>query len=294
VEVAVRNGQGEEVASARWEVGSNPRHTWERFELEAGTPAEDEAWSITFLAPMATFLRFEGVEPFVGPGPDVLFTPERTVEVPSPPQPEGDAPSRVESPLEDGGEALGLPSGVGAALQSADGAPLMNEAEGTVELWLRDTRQPTDLNNRALIRCGEMHIYRRINLGTYIYIGPGHQTGLVLPPGRWAHLAATWRPSEKEPGKTEVAFYIDGVRVETTYNRHIAAEDGWPGSELLIPADSAGIYLDELRVSDVARYDGNFERPTVPLAPDDNTIILSHVDDNAASVRGADVQWETR
>ncbi len=294
VGVIVRDAEGEEVASAEWTVSSSPRHSWERLELNAGAPAEDEIWSISFLPPMASYLRFEGVPPYVAASGDALFVPDRTVEMPAIPAPEGDAPARVESPLAEGGEALALPPNVGVALESPDGTPLISEVEGTVEMWVRSARQPTDLHNRALLRCGELHLYRRLNLGTYIYIGPGHQTGLVLPPGRWAHLAATWRPSRTDEGKTEVAIYIDGVRVETSYNRHIEPEDGWAGEELLIPADNAGLYVDELRVSDVARYDGNFDRPDAPFAPDDNTLVLSHFDDGTALVQGTQVEWQTR
>ncbi|MGI5816935.1 MAG: hypothetical protein ACOX9R_02440 [Armatimonadota bacterium] len=294
VAVTVRNAEGEEVATAEWSVGSECRHDWERLELRAGGPAEDEVWSISFLAPMATFLRFEGVPPYVAASGDTLFVPDRDIEVPPIPQPDGDAPSRVASPLAGGGEALALPPNVGLALASPDGAPLLNEREGTIELWVRDTRQPTDLRNRSIVRCGELHLYRRINLGTYIYMGPGHQTGMVLPPGRWAHLAATWRPSRTDEGKTEVALFIDGVRVETSYNRHLEPAAGWGGTELLLPAQPAGLYVDELRVSDVARYEGSFERPEAPFEPDANTLILSRFDDETAVVRGTEVRWEMR
>ncbi len=294
IEVVVRNAQGEDVAQAMWAVGSECRHNPERFELDAGAPAQDEAWSISFLAPMATFLSFEGVPPFVSATPETLFVPERAVELAAVPEPEGDAPSRVESPLEGGGEALALPTNVGLALTSPDDTPLLNEAEGTVELWLRDTRQPTDLRNRTILRVGDLHLYRRINLGTYLYMGPGHQTGLVLPPGRWVHLAATWRPSTKQPDQIEVALYIDGVRVETSFNRHLVPEAGWAGAELQIPAQTAGLYVDELRVSDVARYDATFDRPEAPFEADANTLILSHFDDDSALVKGTEAIWETR
>jgi hypothetical protein len=163
-------------------------------------------------------------------------------------------------------------------ISSPDGQqPLLSETEGTVEMWVKDTRQYTDLHNRGLIRCGGLNLYRRICIGTYLYIaGAGHQTGFVLPQGRWCHLAATWRPSPK--GGTEVAIYADGVRVETTYNRHINPEPGWAGPDLLIPAAHAGIFVDELRVSDVARYEGNFELPAGPFEPDEHTRVLCHFD----------------
>jgi len=84
------------------------------------------------------------------------------------------------------------------------------------------------------------------------------------------------------------------VRVETSYNRHIKPEAGWAGAELSIPADHAGLFVDELRVSDVARYAESFEPPAAPFEPDEHTVVLSHFDDGAALVRGTQVDWEER
>ncbi|MFO8080343.1 MAG: hypothetical protein R6V07_08565 [Armatimonadota bacterium] len=44
----------------------------------------------------------------------------------------------------------------------------------------------------------------------------------------------------------------------------------------------------------MARYDGNFDRPDAPFAPDDNTLVLSHFDDGTALVQGTQVEWQTR
>lgn len=294
VSVSVIDAEGDTVAEAQWEVGSDPRHDPERFELDAGRPARDEVWSLSFLAPTATFLRFDGVPGQISTRPDSLFVPQRRVAAPEIPAPIGDEPAHVESPLPGGGRALALPPGVGLALASPDDLPLLSEAEGTIEFWVRDARQPGDLRNRGLIRCGDLYLYRRLMIGTYLYFGPGHQSGMVLPAGRWAHLAATWRPSAREEGATEVALFIDGIRVETTYNRHLGAEPGWAGTELLIPAAPAGLYVDELRISDVARYEGSFDRPDAPFQPDEHTLVLSSFDDLGALVRGQQVQWQTR
>ena len=295
VRVTVADTTGEVVAEKEWNVGSEARQTWERLELDAGQPAQDEGWTLKFLAPTATHLRFEGVPGQIATDPNMLFVPERTVAPPTVPVPEGDAPGRVDSPLTGGGEALALPPNVGISLASPDGTPLLNETEGTIEMWLRDGRQPSEVTNRTFIGCGQLNLYRRINVGTYLYIGPaGYQTGMVLPAGRWVHLAATWRPSPKEAGNTEVALFIDGVRVETTFNAHIVPEADWAGAELTIPAAPQGLYMDELRVSDIARYEGNFDRPETPLQPDANTVILSNFDDSTALVRGTTVEWQTK
>ncbi|MEA3403269.1 MAG: hypothetical protein U9R79_18650 [Armatimonadota bacterium] len=295
IAVTVRNAAGEVVAERTWEVGSECRHDPERIELDAGTPQQDEAWSLTYLAPMATFLTFEGVPPGVASSAEELFVPARVQPHPEMDRLSAEAPVHAQSPLPGGGQALGIPEEIGITMASPDGTPLLNETEGTIEMWVRDLRRPTDLHNRSLVRCGDLHLYRRIQIGTYLYMGPGHQTGLVPPAGRWAHLAATWRPSERDPGKTEVALYLDGVRVETSYNRHIAPEEGWAGPELSIPAGGAGLFVDELRVSDVARYAESFDCPAAAFEPDKHTLILSHFDgEGTALVRGQEVAWEVR
>lgn len=296
VRVTIRDAQGEEVAERSWSVGSECRQDYETIELDAGQPAEDQVWTLAFLAPTAGFLRFEGVPAFVAAGAGAPFVPDYTVDLPPVPAPAGNDPAYVDSPLGTG-RALALPTGVGLGVSAPDGQPLANEVEGTIEMWVRDARPHDDLHNRSLLRIGALHLYRRIGVGTYLYIGAaGHQTGMVLPPGRWAHLAATWRPSTKEEGATEVALYLDGVRVETTYNRHIKPEAGWAGPELVIPADAnAGLFIDELRVSDVARYESSFATPMAAFEPDAHTIVLAHFDgDRAARVRGQEVEFQER
>ncbi|MCD6360652.1 MAG: hypothetical protein J7M38_07250 [Armatimonadetes bacterium] len=290
VEFAVHNAAGEEQARVAWTVGSECRHDWQRIELNAGEPARDEVWSLTGLKPMAVFLRFAGVPGYVGGAPDEVFLPDRRVELPAIEQPEGEALYYVDGPP-GMGRAAALPAGVGVKISSPDGAPLMNAREGTVEMWVKDCRRHTDLHNRNLIRCGALSIYRRINLGTYIYMGGGHQTGFVLPHGRWTHLAATWRPDENAPDKLTVALYADGVLIGSSYTRSVKPAADWPGAELLLPADPTGMFVDELRVSDVARYDASFERPTAPFEPDEHTGVLCHFDgDGAAVVFGKSVE----
>ena len=221
--------------------------------------------------------------------------PDYTVDLPPVPAPAGDDPAYVDSPLGTG-RALVLPTGVGLGVSAPDGQPLANEVEGTIEMWVRDARPHDDLHNRSLLRIGALHLYRRIGVGTYLYIGAaGHQTGMVLPPGRWAHLAATWRPSTKEEGATEVAPTRRRARRDHLQSAH-QSKSGWAGPELVIPADAnAGLFIDELRVSDVARYEGSFATPMAAFEPDAHTIVLAHFDgDRAARVRGQEVEFQER
>ncbi len=292
VEFTVRDQDGNEKAHVEWAVTSNCRNSWETIDLDAGAPAADQVWSISGIKPMSTFMRFDGIPPYVAGSLGEVFACEGSVALPVIEQPEGDALYYVDGPPSMG-QAAALPAGVGAKIASADGALLMSETEGTVEMWVKDCRQHTDLSNRALIRCGALNIYRRIGVGTYIYIGGGHQTGFVLPHGRWTHLAATWRPDKTE-GKLQVALYADGVLIGSSFTRVIDPEAGWPGTELLLPADTTGMFVDELRVSDVARYSESFDRPAAPFEADENTAVLCHFDgDDAATVFGQQVSLIT-
>jgi len=107
-------------------------------------------------------------------------------------------------------------------------------------------------------------------------------------------LAATWRPAEGKPGKLALAIFADGVRIGSSFPNIVTPEAGWTGTELLIPADSAGMFVDELRVSDVARYDASFDLPTAPFEADEHTSVLCHFEgDGVATVFGREVALGT-
>jgi hypothetical protein len=293
--VTVRNAEGEDVAER--DCGrstSECRHDWERIELTQGLLRRIEAWTISVPRADGHFTcASRACRPIVACSrSDALFVPERYRGDAAVPQPTGDAPSLVASPLTGGGEAL-CAADLAWAWRSSHpmATPLMNETEGTIEMWVRDTRQHDDLHNRSILcAAATLHLVpaHHASAPTSTWAAPAIRPGMVLPQDRWVHLAATWRPStQRARAQTEVALYIDGVRVETSYNRHLSPRRAGPRRSFCIPATTpAGLYVDELRVSDVARYEGNFDRPEAPFEPDANTLILSHFEDDTALVTG--------
>jgi hypothetical protein len=114
VGVTVADARGRTLAREQWSVGSECRHDWVRFEMDAGRPARDEVWSISLLSPTPMHLRFEGVPGHVAVDPDTLFRPQRTLGPSRPTVPEGDAPGRIASPLPAGGAGVGTAPAGGA------------------------------------------------------------------------------------------------------------------------------------------------------------------------------------
>ena len=250
---------------------------WTELTLDAGSPAGDEAWSISFVPPLACYVEMKGVPGYVASSPAELFTPSRRVEAPDEARlPTGDSIIYADAGLPWGGKAAVLPAGVGLKIAgAAPGKKLMMAAEGTIETWLKCDRDRTVQRNRSLLLCGALNIYQRTNIGTYFYIGrAGHQTGFVLPRGRWTHLAAVWRTSVR--GGLEVNFFADGVFVRTSYPHHLKADGDWPGAQILIPPAATDLSIAALRVSARALHQADFTPSTPPFARDIDTLVLCH------------------
>jgi len=282
--ITVRNARGEEVTRVVY--SQEEEGTWRRLDLDAGGPAEDEAWCLYFLEPTPAFVRFKGVPGGLAASREEAFAPGRFVSPPEAPSPPADTPAPVEAGLPWGGTALALQSPV--RIESPDGTPLLNEDEGTIELWLKDLRDPTEIANRVLIRSGLL-LQRRLCIGTYFYVrGAVLQTGFIPPRNRWVHLAAGWRRSED--GKVDTMLFADGVPVESSLKWVKPVEPGWAEDTLEIPGGNA-ILLGGLRVSDTIRYEGAFDPPEEPFTIDEHTTILCDCDGSGrATVFGQQVE----
>ena len=88
----------------------------------------------------------------------------------------------------------------------------------------------------------------------------------------WRHVAVV-----RYNGTTKL--YVDGTAVGTpwTTNNNIATSTLTIGSYYNNTAYFVG-YIDEVRVSNVARYTGNFTAPTVAFTDDADTVLLVHAD----------------
>ncbi len=189
--------------------------------------------------------------------------------------------------------------------------------EGTIELWFR----PNWSSNEITFRDRQLHhlhfidgqsisfYYRygqgpvKHNLYSYVDLltrgardgGPDHIGGHArhfMQRGAWVHLAATWQLREGERG-TEGTFdvYINGRRMDPTWNypRSLSGREPY---ELKEAAEQIRIgrfdgCIDEMRISNVRRYDGDFEPTREALASDENTLALFHFDGDTQGNSGA-------
>jgi hypothetical protein len=98
-----------------------------------------------------------------------------------------------------------------------------------------------------------------------------------VPASEWTHVAITY-------DREKTSLYING--------EFLAESDGWKGKLNDSPdtfkvgrrtrgGDTHSIYaglIDEVRISKVVRYTGDFDVPTKPFEPDDDTVALYHFD----------------
>lgn len=96
----------------------------------------------------------------------------------------------------------------------------------------------------------------------------------------WSHWAFV-----RNSGTLKI--YVDGVEKSsasnsldfTYYNEPLRIGDWGAGAS----SGLAGAYLDEIRISDTARYTSGFTPSTTPFVNDSNTLLLLHMDGNNAS-----------
>jgi len=111
----------------------------------------------------------------------------------------------------------------------------------------------------------------------------------VITDGTWHHVALVIQP-------TTATLYVDGaVAGTTTYtSSNTTTTDSSSGADLNFVVGDSGFSsatfqwpgaVDEVRLSDTARYTAAFTSPTVAFASDDNTVALYHLESGADSGR---------
>ena len=106
----------------------------------------------------------------------------------------------------------------------------------------------------------------------------------ALSTNTWYHLAIV-----RSSGVT--TMYIDGTAQTTTYSdsSSISFSDAHIGiSNDPTPGQSIDGFLDEIRISDTARYTSGFTPSTTAFVNDDNTLLLIHADGTDASTNFID------
>jgi len=192
--------------------------------------------------------------------------------------------------------------GVGPAHPSGDGTAFLPLSEGTIEFFYKPNWGTFDIKDGAVTLAAvsskpyrwSLSYYMRPKMGDhYMYslYGLGWRDGkwgsgtircyrrpTLIERDKWIHVAWTWsREKNRQHGFTSLMMYIyvDG-RVGRTYGNS-ARYSHMKGDASLFALRPGGAY-DELRISDIRRYRGEFEPPSRKneLEMDKHTRALFH------------------
>ena len=178
------------------------------------------------------------------------------------------------------GGASALFDGTGDYLRSTT-FPALGTGDFTIEYWTRFENLPSANGYMTFdARPGSNGAYPLIyhGIGTpgdirYFVSGADKiTTGVVISADTWHHLAVV-----RSSGTTKL--YVDGTQQGGNYTD---STDYQASSKLTIGANMNDInvldgHIDELRVSNSARYTAAFTPPTAPFVNDDNTKLLLHM-----------------
>jgi hypothetical protein len=171
--------------------------------------------------------------------------------------------------LDGTGDYLSLPSSLSLGTDSF-----------TIECWVRvaSLQAAVILDNRSSDQPGVFTIQAN---GTLLYFDP--TVGAVSTSG--TYTANTWFHACFERSGNTFRMYINGTASYT--NTNFTSNLGTSRNVRIgiSYADTSGVngWIDELRVSNSARYNGNFTAPTAPFQNDANTLLLLHMDGTDAS-----------
>jgi hypothetical protein len=103
---------------------------------------------------------------------------------------------------------------------------------------------------------------------------------------RWAHVAVSRKLDDEK-----LHLFYNGNVISDSSNVYAVSNHTFT-SNVEIGTTFKG-YIDELRVSDIARYTANFTPPTQRFRPDDDTVMLVHFDGKNGATETKDVHSAT-
>ena len=160
---------------------------------------------------------------------------------------------------------------------------LSGKSTATWEAWVYPT---TPTGNRTIV-AKDVWRLRLTNSEVQMYINTSSYAGWVLFSGttlttnEWSHVATVLSGGKlkayvngQEVSEADVPGTVDSdddpLRIGTDFN----GGDWFVGN------------IDEVRISDIARYSGNFTVPKADFQPDDNTMLLWHLDEGSGTTVG--------
>ena len=143
----------------------------------------------------------------------------------------------------------------------------------TVEAWIRGEPAPSEQARPVVSWGGVFTLGEAFGGDTAFRVGDGAATSAqTVMDGVLHHLAGTWDGAQ-------ASLYVDGLR--QAFAAGTASTDATDTLRVGCDADVNAYegLLDEVRVSKVVRYTGDFEVVAAPFAPDADTFALFHFDE---------------
>jgi hypothetical protein len=149
----------------------------------------------------------------------------------------------------------------------------------TIEFWFR----PSTLSGTRILfdqrpfggQSTQPTIYTSGSTLFYFTNSANQITGSTLSTNTWYHITVS-------RSSTSTRMFVNGTQVGSTYsdstNYTCGAGGIRIGSSSVYSGDYTNGWIDEVRVSNNARYTANFTAPTAPFVNDANTLLLIHCD----------------
>lgn len=178
-----------------------------------------------------------------------------------------------------GGSSLAL-DGTGDSLKLDDAAFAFGTGDFTYECFVR----PTDTGNFALFdgttptgssNAITIWIDGTVKLYSGGWVGSSSGQG-SLTNGTWYHIAVS-----RSAGTLQV--FLNGTSILSTSNSTNFTQTVLQIGDARGGSYDGNGYMDEIRISNTARYTANFTAPTAPFVNDDNTLLLIHADGTNAT-----------
>lgn len=140
----------------------------------------------------------------------------------------------------------------------------------TMEAWIRPTNVTGDkITFIVYSSSGVFQLVVGVLNGTAFMYAGGTSNGGTVAVNTWYHLAWVQTPSS-------MVLYLNGTAVA-----YRGALPEISNAIIRIGGDPTGTtgmngHIDEIRISDIARYTSNFTAPTAPFVNDANTLLLIH------------------
>ena len=251
------------------------RTSWLEWTVPVPAGEQGKVWSFRQSPPLSAILRIDGITPLVHPTASAVFAPDA---VPAPDT--GACPAAPpgwdhEVIHIEAGKTMAVPRGLktGAGVYEH-----VHVHRGTIEFWLRADTSDAGMDNLTLFSFGSMRLWRRTQTGTYLNLGKGMiQSGFLIRPQAWYHLAMTWDFGADEQ-KPTTELYVNGIPMTSLTQTPVPVDLGdWTGDALSL-GTAAPMHVSGLRISAAVR-DEELQQGLLSPPPDKYTLYWQHADE---------------